>query len=305
MKNSLKNFLDKLPGVSGKYKVFMASYYVFFAFLALFDFIRKITMDNVLFSICMFFLVLPSIIVGIRKINTLDRRGKLNYLLYPMIFILLLGVNITLDLNNENNIKRDGLKELGIDENLYKDTIEKYEQIKEELNNNKADENDYKLTEDNYKKLESSYEALKNEVDKKQEVYDNLVQKKAEKEEQERIAKAEAEKKAKEEAEKAEKVRIEKEAKAKKESSKNSQSSNKNSGTFKPNGGTASHDNRTGYDSPDSDPNEPVVTSDYGYVASGNNYIHKTPNCKFIRGKSTSKVSVSASGKHTCNCWYY
>lgn len=305
MKNRLKNFLDKLPGVSGKYTVFMASYYVFFAFLALFNFISEITMDNILFSIYMFFLVLPSVIVGIKRINILDRRGKLNYLLYPMLFIFLLGININLDLNNANNVKRDGLKELGIDETLYKDTIEKYEKIKEELNNNKVDENEYKLVEDNYKNLQSSYETLKDEVDKKQEVYDNLVQKKAKKEEQERIVKAEAEKKVKEEAEKAEKARIEKEAKAKKESSKNSQSSSKNSGTFKPNGGTASHDNRTGYDSPDSYPNEPVVTSDYGYVASGNNYIHKTQNCKFIRGKSASKVSVSAGGKHTCNCWYY
>lgn len=241
MKNSFKNFLDKLPGVSGNYRVFMITYYIFFAFLALLDFITNITMDNVLFSIYLLFLVLPSVIVGVKRIKTLDKRGKLNYL----------------------------------------------------------------LLEDNYKRLENSYEALKSEVDKKQEVYDNLVQKKAKKEEQERIAKAEAEKKAKEEAEKAEKARIEKEAKAKKESSKNNQSSKKNRGTFKPSGGTASHDNRTGYDSPDSDPNEPVVTSDYGYVASGNNYIHKTANCKFIRGKSASKVSVSASGKHACNCWYY
>lgn len=305
MKNSFKNFLDKLPGVSGNYRVFMITYYIFFAFLALLDFITNITMDNVLFSIYLLFLVLPSVIVGVKRIKTLDKRGKLNYLLLPTLFIFLLGININLDLNNENNIKRDGLKELGINETVYKDTIEKYEGIKEELNNNKIDENEYKLAEDNYKRLENSYEALKSEVDKKQEVYDNLVQKKAKKEEQERIAKAEAEKKAKEEAERAEKARIEKEAKAKKESSKNNQSSKKNRGTFKSSGGTASHDNRTGYDSPDSDPNEPVVTSDYGYVASGNNYIHKTANCKFIRGKSTSKVSVSASGKHTCNCWYY
>ena len=54
-----------------------------------------------------------------------------------------------------------------------------------------------------------------------------------------------------------------------------------------------------------SDPNKPQATSDYGYVASGNSYVHKTPDCKFIRGKATSRVSVSASGKNICNCWRY
>ncbi len=69
--------------------------------------------------------------------------------------------------------------------------------------------------------------------------------------------------------------------------------------------GTASHDHSTGYDSPYSDPNEPVITEEYGYIASGNNYIHKTPNCKFIRDKGATQVPVSSSGKASCNCWYY
>lgn len=69
--------------------------------------------------------------------------------------------------------------------------------------------------------------------------------------------------------------------------------------------GTASHDHSTGYDSPYSDPNEPVITEEYGYVADGNNYIHKTSDCKFIRDKVATQVPVSSSGKASCNCWYY
>ena len=51
--------------------------------------------------------------------------------------------------------------------------------------------------------------------------------------------------------------------------------------------------------------NEPVVTAEYGYVASGNKYIHKTSNCKFIKDKAADKVSVSLSEKYKCNCWHY
>ncbi|HAT4150087.1 TPA: hypothetical protein I9Z74_002599, partial [Clostridium perfringens] len=224
------------------------------------------------------------------------------------IFIILINFIINSGLNNNKNFQSDALKELGINESEYKETIERYKNLKVELNNNTINEDQYKLEENNYKKLESSYENLKAETAKKEEVYNELLKKKAEKEEQEKIVKAEAERKAKEEAEKARLKREE----AKRESSnisnsssKNNQSNNKNNGIFKPNGGTASHDHRTGYDSPSSDPNKPQATSDYGYVASGNSYVHKTPDCKFIRGKATSRVSVSASGKHTCNCWRY
>ncbi|WP_415316447.1 hypothetical protein, partial [Clostridium perfringens] len=210
--------------------------------------------------------------------------------------------------SNNKNFQSEALKELGINESEYKETIERYENLKVELNNNTINEDQYKLEENNYKKLESSYENLKAETAKKEEVYNELLKKKAEKDEQEKIVKAEAERKAKEEAEKARLKREE----AKRESSnssnsssKNNQSNNEKNGTFKPNGGTASHDHRTGYDSKGSDPNKPQATSDYGYVASGNSYVHKTPDCKFIRGKATSRVSVSDSGKHTCNCWRY
>lgn len=71
------------------------------------------------------------------------------------------------------------------------------------------------------------------------------------------------------------------------------------------NDGIANHDSSSGYNSPTKDPNRPVATSAYGYIAEGNNYIHKTSNCKFIRGKSAQKVSVDSSGKHKCNCWRY
>ncbi|MGU8487050.1 hypothetical protein ACV3OC_09415 [Clostridium perfringens] len=237
-----------------------------------------------------------------------SRNEKLNYIVYPGIFIILINFIINSGLNNNKNFQSDALKELGINESEYKETIERYKNLKVELNNNTINEDQYKLEENNYKKLESSYENLKAETAKKEEVYNELLKKKAEKEEQEKIVKAEAERKAKEEAEKARLKREE----AKRESSnisnssnKNNQSNNKNNGTFKPNGGTASHDHRTGYDSPSSDPNKPQATSDYGYVASGNSYVHKTPDCKFIRGKATSRVSVSASGKNICNCWRY
>ncbi|EOU1929673.1 hypothetical protein DMN34_12055, partial [Clostridium perfringens] len=238
-----------------------------------------------------------------------SRNEKLNYIVYPGIFIILINFIINSGLNNNKNFQSDALKELGISGSEYKETIERYKNLKVELNNNTINEDQYKLEENNYKKLESSYENLKAETAKKEEVYNELLKKKAEKEEQEKIVKAEAERKAKEEAEKA---RLKREEAAKRESSnssnsssKNNQSNNKNNGTFKPNGGTASHDHRTGYDSPSSDPNKPQATSDYGYVASGNSYVHKTPDCKFIGGKATSRVSVSASGKHICNCWRY
>ncbi|GEM_PF-5979438 len=69
--------------------------------------------------------------------------------------------------------------------------------------------------------------------------------------------------------------------------------------------GKANHDTSTGYDSPDSDPNEPTITSSTGYVASGNNYMHKIPDCKFIGGKATSVVDANNWGGAVCNCWYY
>ncbi|WP_404987898.1 hypothetical protein [Clostridium culturomicium] len=69
--------------------------------------------------------------------------------------------------------------------------------------------------------------------------------------------------------------------------------------------GKANHDTSTGYDSPDSDPNEPTITSSIGYVASGNNYMHKTTDCKFISGKATSTVDANSWSGAVCNCWYY
>ncbi|MBS5969783.1 MAG: cell envelope integrity protein TolA [Clostridium perfringens] len=307
MKNSLKKLFKKLPGVNGQYKQIMSVYYGFLVFFSISTFLIKEDRSDVALSIFFILLVLPSIAIGFKNIRIFNKNEKLNYIVYPGIFIILINLIINSGLNN-NNFQSEALKELGINKSEYKETIERYENLKVELNNNTINEDQYKLEENNYKKLESSYENLKAETAKKEEVYNELLKKKAEKEEQEKIVKAEAERKAKEEAEKA---RLKRED-AKRESSnssnsssKNNQSNNKNNGTFKPNGGTASHDHRTGYDSKGSDPNKPQATSDYGYVASGNSYIHKTPDCKFIRGKATSRVSVSASGKHICNCWRY
>ncbi|EOU2057347.1 hypothetical protein XA71_08180 [Clostridium perfringens A] len=286
----------------------MIVYYGFLVFFSISTFLIKEDRSNLALSIFFILLVLPSIAIGLKNMKRFSRNEKLNYIVYPGIFIILIFVNVNIGSSNNKNFQSEALKELGINESEYKETIERYENLKVELNNNTVNEDQYKIEENNYKKLESSYENLKAETAKKEEVYNELLKKKAEKEEQEKIVKAEAERKAKEEAEKARLKREE----AKRESSnisnsssKNNQSNNKNNGTFKPNGGTASHDHRTGYDSPSSDPNKPQATSDYGYVASGNSYVHKTPDCKFIRGKATSRVSVSASGKHTCNCWRY
>lgn len=308
MKNDLKKLFKKLPGVNGQYKQTMIVYYGFLVFFSISTFLIKEDRSNLALSIFFILLVLPSIAIGFKNMKRFSRNEKLNYIVYPGIFIILINFIINSGLNNNKNFQSDALKELGINESEYKETIERYKNLKVELNNNTINEDQYKLEENNYKKLESSYENLKAETAKKEEVYNELLKKKAEKDEQEKIVKAEAERKAKEEAEKARLKREE----AKRESSnisnsssKNNQSNNKNNGTFKPNGGTASHDHRTGYDSPSSDPNKPQATSDYGYVASGNSYVHKTPDCKFIRGKATSRVSVSASGKHTCNCWRY
>ena len=308
MKNDLKKLFNKLPGVNGQYKQTMIVYYGFLVFFSISTFLIKEDRSNLALSIFFILLVLPSIAIGFKNMKRFSRNEKLNYIVYPGIFIILINFIINSGLNNNKNFQSDALKELGISGSEYKETIERYKNLKVELNNNTINEDQYKLEENNYKKLESSYENLKAETAKKEEVYNELLKKKAEKEEQEKIVKAEAERKAKEEAEKARLKREE----AKRESSnisnsssKNNQSNNKNNGTFKPNGGTASHDHRTGYDSPSSDPNKPQATSDYGYVASGNSYVHKTPDCKFIRGKATSRVSVSASGKHICNCWRY
>ena len=308
MKNDLKKLFKKLPGVNGQYKQTMIVYYGFLVFFSISTFLIKEDRSNLALSIFLILLVLPSIAIGFKNIKIFNKNEKLNYIVYPGIFIILINFIINSGLNNNKNFQSDALKELGISGSEYKETIERYKNLKVELNNNTINEDQYKLEENNYKKLESSYENLKAETAKKEEVYNELLKKKAEKEEQEKIVKAEAERKAKEEAEKARLKREE----AKRESSnisnssnKNNQSNNKNNGTFKPNGGTASHDHRTGYDSPSSDPNKPQATSDYGYVASGNSYVHKTPDCKFIRGKATSRVSVSDSGKHTCNCWRY
>ena len=308
MKNDLKKLFKKLPGVNGQYKQTMIVYYGFLVFFSISTFLIKEDRSNLALSIFLILLVLPSIAIGFKNIKIFNKNEKLNYIVYPGIFIILIFVNVNIGSSNNKNFQSEALKELGISGSEYKETIERYKNLKVELNNNTINEDQYKLEENNYKKLESSYENLKAETAKKEEVYNELLKKKAEKEEQEKIVKAEAERKAKEEAEKARLKREE----AKRESSnssnsssKNNQSNNEKNGTFKPNGGTASHDHRTGYDSPSSDPNKPQATSDYGYVASGNSYVHKTPDCKFIRGKATSRVSVSASGKHTCNCWRY
>ncbi|WP_415280179.1 hypothetical protein [Clostridium perfringens] len=309
MKNSLKKLFKKLPGVNGQYKQTMSVYYGFLVFFSISTFLIKEDRSDLALSIFFILLVLPSIAIGFKNIKIFNKNEKLNYIVYPGILIILIFVNVNIGSSNNKNFQSEALKELGINESEYKETIERYENLKVELNNNTINEDQYKLEENNYKKLESSYENLKAETAKKEEVYNELLKKKAEKDEQEKIVKAEAERKDKEEAEKA---RLKREEAAKRESSnssnsssKNNQSNNEKNGTFKPNGGTASHDHRTGYDSKGSDPNKPQATSDYGYVASGNSYVHKTPDCKFIRGKATSRVSVSDSGKHTCNCWRY
>lgn len=157
-------------------------------------------------------------------------------------------------------------------------------------------------------------EATKSDVEKEKELEEakkaeELKKQEAEKAEQERIAEAnrlEEERKQREaeiaEANRIEAERIEEEKRLEEEKK---QAEIEASNNFYVEDGTASHDHSTGYDSPYSDPNEPVITEEYGYVVSGNSYIHKTANCKFIRGKAATQVPVSSSGKASCNCWYY
>ena len=131
-------------------------------------------------------LVLPSIAIGLKNMKRFSRNEKLNYIVYTGIFIILINFIINSGLNNNKNFQSDALKELGINESEYKETIERYKNLKVELNNNIINEDQYKLEENNYKKLESSYENLKAETAKKEEVYNELLKKKAEKEEQEK-----------------------------------------------------------------------------------------------------------------------
>ena len=120
--------------------------------------------------------------------------------------------------------------------------------------------------------------------------------------EEERLAKeAEIAEAARIEAERVEAERLEAERVAEEQRQQEISESN----NFYVTDGIADHDSSTGYDSPYSDPNEPFITEEYGYVTDGNNYIHKNSDCKFIRGQATSQVPVSSSGKGSCNCWYY
>lgn len=169
-----------------------------------------------------------------------------------------------------------------------------------------------KVNEAEAKKLEEEKKAQ--EAKKEEEAKKTLEEEEAKKaEELKRIEEAKAEQARIEEANRLEQERIQREAEiaeanrleAERIAEAQRQEEIAASNNFYVTDGVADHDYSTGYDSPYSDPNEPVITEEYGYVTSGNSYIHKTSDCKFIRGQGATQVPVSSSGKPSCNCWYY
>lgn len=203
----------------------------------------------------------------------MNKKKKISITIISVILIMIVGVVGKNSDNKENNVYKGTSNTV----NIQIDT--------EKIAEQKAAEEQRKLDEEAAKKAE--------ELKKAEEA----------KAEQERIEAEKAEQARIEEANRLEAERIQREAERIAEEQRQAEIAANNN--FYVTDGVADHDHSTGYDSPYSDPNEPVITEEYGYIASGNSYIHKNPNCKFIRGLSVTQVPVSSSGKASCNCWYY
>lgn len=203
----------------------------------------------------------------------MNKKKKISITIISVILIMIVGVVGKNSDNKENNVYKGTSNTV----NIQIDT--------EKIAEQKVAEEQRKLDEEAAKKAE--------ELKKAEEA----------KAEQERIEAEKAEQARIEEANRLEAERIQREAERIAEEQRQAEIAANNN--FYVTDGVADHDHSTGYDSPYSDPNEPVITEEYGYIASGNSYIHKNPNCKFIRGLSVTQVPVSSSGKASCNCWYY
>ena len=129
MKNDLKKLFKKLPGVNGQYKQTMIVYYGFLVFFSISTFLIKEDRSNLALSIFFILLVLPSIAIGLKNMKRFSRNEKLNYIVYPGIFIILIFVNVNIGSSNNKNFQSEALKELGINESEYKETIERYENL--------------------------------------------------------------------------------------------------------------------------------------------------------------------------------
>ena len=301
MKNGSKKFLSYIPGYrSGKNKKIATIYYLIILALILMQFIMLEKADIADISGCMIFLLMPFLLVGVKKIFKGTKEEKLIYFVCPFISIIALVSIINLYFDNDSMVMNKAIKTLNITNEEYDYQLKAYRDENTKLVDNKKIINSTEYTYDElcekYNSLKKEYSDLKIENDRKLALYNDLKAEKAKKE-QEKLALAKAEK---------ERELAEKEAKKKENKTNNASDNNvSNSGNFKVNDGIANHDSRSGYNSPTKDPNRPVITSEYGYIAEGNSYIHKTANCKFIREKNAQRVSTSSSGKHACNCWRY
>ncbi|AQM60059.1 hypothetical protein [Clostridium baratii] len=303
MKNNLFDFLRYIPGYrSGKNKKIATCYYILLLVIIIIPFIvfRKIDVNVSIFAtICM---LVPFLIVGFDKIATGTKEEKLVYFIYPIVFIGILIFGVRGYENIKYKSKDKAIKDLGISREKYDYEIKKYDDEYKKLSDNRALKNSKEYTygelSSKYNSLKEEYSTLKIENDKKLKTYNDLKSKKEEQDRKEAIAK---EKLAKEKAAQEAKAKSE----AKKQENKSNNSSIKKDNNFKVKDGIANHNSSSGYNSPSKDPNRPVATSEYGYVADGNRYIHKTPSCKFLKGKSPRKVSVSSSSNFKCNCWRY
>ncbi|CUQ15946.1 hypothetical protein [Clostridium baratii] len=303
MKNNLFDFLRYIPGYrSGKNKKIATCYYILLLAIIILPFIkfRKINVNVCIFA--MICILVPFLIVGFDKITKGTKEEKLIYFIYPVIFISILIFGVNKYENIKYKSKDKAIKVLGISREKYDYEIKKYDDEYKKLSDNKTLNNSkeytYEELSSKYNSLKGEYSNLKVENDKKLKTYNDLKSKKEEQDRKEAIAK---EKLAKEKAEQEAKAKSE----AKKQQNKSNNSSAKKDNNFEVKDGIANHNSSSGYNSPSKDPNRPVATSEYGYVVDGNRYIHKTPSCKFLKGKSPRKVSVSSSSNFKCNCWRY
>lgn len=308
MKNNLFDFLRYIPGYrSGKNKKIATCYYILLLAIIILPFIkfRKINVNVCIFA--MICILVPFLIVGFDKITKGTKEEKLIYFAYPVIFISILIFGVNKYENIKHKSKDKAIQVLGISREKYDYEIKKYDDEYKKLSDNKnlnnSKEYTYEELSNKYNSLKGEYSNLKVENDKKLKTYNDLKSKKEEQDRKEAIAKERIakEKLAKEKAEQEAKAKSE----AKKQENKSNNSSAKKDNNFKVKDGIANHNSSSGYNSPSKDPNRPVATSEYGYVADGNRYIHKTPSCKFLKGKSPRKVSVSSSSNLKCNCWRY
>lgn len=213
----------------------------------------------------------------------MNKKKKISITIISVILIMIVGVVGKNSDNKENNVYKGTSNTV----NIQIDT--------EKIAEQKVAEEQRKLDEEAAKKAE--------ELKKAEEAKAEQERIEAEKAQQARIEAEKAEQARIEEANRLEAERIQREAERIAEEQRQAKIAANNN--FYVTDGVADHDHSTGYDSPYSDPNEPVITEEYGYIASGNSYIHKNPNCKFIRGLSVTQVPVSSAGKASCNCWYY